>query len=106
MTSYPYPVQVWKLGDQAIMALGGELVVEYSIELKKIFGPSIFVLGYVNDDMAYIPSEAILQDGGYEGESSQMVYGLPAKWAPGIENRIIDEMKKLALKTGVKQISQ
>ena len=106
MTSYPYPVQVWKLGDQAIMALGGELVVEYSIELKKIFGPGIFVLGYVNDDMAYIPSEAILKDGGYEGELSQMVYGLPAKWAPGIETRIMDEMKKLAQKAGVKQISR
>jgi hypothetical protein len=88
------------------MALGGELVVEYSILLKKVFGPDIFVLGYVNDDMAYIPTETILNEGGYEGESSQMVYGLPAKWAPGIEDCIIDEMKKIALKTGVKQISR
>ena len=106
MTSYPYPVQVWKLGDQVIMALGGELVVEYSIGLKKLFGPDIFVLGYVNDDMAYIPSETILEEGGYEGESSQMVYGLPAKWAPDIEATIYDEMKKLAVKAGVKQTSE
>jgi neutral ceramidase len=106
MTSYPYPVQVWKLGDQAIMALGGELVVEYSIGLKKLFGPGIFVLGYVNDDMAYIPSETILNNGGYEGESSQMVYGLPSKWEPGIEERIFDEMKKLAAKAGVEQIAK
>ena len=106
ITSYPYPVQVWKLGDQSIMALGGELVIEYSIGLKKLFGPDIFVLGYVNDDMAYIPSETILNEGGYEGESSQMVYGMPAKWAPGIEVMIFDEIKKLAGKTGVKQILQ
>jgi hypothetical protein len=106
ITSYPYPVQIWKLGDQAIMALGGELVVGYSISLKKLFGPDIFVLGYVNDDMAYIPTETILNEGGYEGESSQMVYGMPAKWAPGIEKKIIEEIKKLALKTGVKQISE
>jgi len=106
ITSYPYPLQIWKLGDQVIMALGGELVVEYSVGLKKLFGPDIFVLGYVNDDMAYIPSETILDEGGYEGESSQMVYGMPAKWAPGIETRIFDEMKKLAVKTCVKQISQ
>lgn len=106
ITSYPYPVQVWKLGDQAIMALGGELVVGYSTRLKKLFGQDIFVLGYVNDDMAYIPTETILNEGGYEGESSQMVYGMPAKWAPGIEAMIIEEMKKLALKTGVKQISE
>ncbi len=106
ITSYPYPVQVWKLGDQAVIALGGELVIEYSIGLKKLFGPDIFVLGYVNDDMAYIPSETILKEGGYEGESSQMVYGMPAKWAPGIEVMIFDEIKKLALKAGVKQIAQ
>ena len=106
ITTYPYPLQVWKLGDQVIMALGGELVIEYSIGLKKLFGPDIFVLGYVNDDMAYIPSETILKEGGYEGESSQMVYGMPAKWATGIEAMIFDEIKKLARKTGVLQISQ
>lgn len=106
ISSYPYPVQVWRLGDQVIMTLGGELVVEYSIGLKKLYGSDIFVLGYVNDDMAYIPSESILNEGGYEGESSQMVYGMPAKWAPGIEAKIYDEMKQLAQKAGVKQISQ
>jgi neutral ceramidase len=106
LRSYPYPVEIWKLGDQVIMALGGELTVEYSLELKKLFGPDIFVLGYVNDDMAYIPSETILKEGGYEGESSQMVYGLPSKWAPGIEAKIINEIKRLALKTGVKTVTE
>jgi hypothetical protein len=79
-TSYPYPVEVWKLGDQPVMALGGEVTVQYAIDLKKLFGPGIFVMGYANDDMAYIPSETILKEGGYEGETSQRVYGLPAKW--------------------------
>jgi neutral ceramidase len=106
MASYPYPIEVWRLGDQVIMALGGELVVEYSIGLKKLFGPDIFVLGYVNDDMAYIPSEDILEEGGYEGDSSQMVYGLPSKWGPGIEAKIFGEIKKLSAKIGVKQTGQ
>ncbi len=106
MVSYPYPIEVWRLGDQVIMALGGELVVEYSIGLKKLFGPDIFVLGYVNDDMAYIPSEEILEEGGYEGDASQMVYGLPSKWSPGIEAKIYGEMKKLSAKIGVKQTGQ
>lgn len=104
MTSYPYPIQVWKLGDQSIMILGGETVVEYSIELKKIFGQDIFVLGYSNDpNMAYIPSSSILKEGGYEGEISQMGKGLPSKWAPNIENVIIQEIKRLAMIAGVPQ---
>jgi len=104
LTSYPYPVQVWKLGDQPIMALGGELVVQYAIELKKLFGQNTFVMGYANDDMAYIPSVTVLNEGGYEGESSQRVYGMPAKWAPEIETLILKELEKLAVKTGVKQV--
>ncbi|HAM10934.1 MAG: hypothetical protein A2X05_12035 [Bacteroidetes bacterium GWE2_41_25] len=102
-TSYPYPLQVWKVGSQPIMTFGGELVIEYSIEMKKIFGPELFIIGYANDDMAYIPSETILQEGGYEGESSMMVYGLPGKWETGIQAAIVNEMKKLAVKAGIRE---
>lgn len=105
-TSYPYPLQVWKLGSQPIMTFGGELVIDYSIEMKKIFGPDLFILGYANDDMAYIPSEIILKEGGYEGEASMMVYGLPGKWESGIQETIIAEMRKLAIKAGLKETGQ
>jgi neutral ceramidase len=105
-TSYPYPIEVWKLGDQPLMALGGELVVQYALDLKKLYGPDIFVMGYANDDMAYIPSETILKEGGYEGESSQRVYGLPAKWNSDIQVRILNEMQKIADKAGVKEVEQ
>src|SRR5262249_23709730 len=34
--SYPYPIQVWRLGDRLRMvALGGETVVDYSLRLKR-----------------------------------------------------------------------
>ncbi|RIJ48553.1 hypothetical protein D1614_08415 [Maribellus luteus] len=94
-TSYPYPVQVWKLGEQTIVALGGELLVNYSVGLKKVLGNELFVMGYSNDVMAYIPGEKVLSEGGYEGESSQMVYGMPSTWAPGIEKKVINEVLKL-----------
>lgn len=100
-TSYPYPVQVWKIGEQPIAILGGETVIDYSIELKRIFGPHLFVLGYSNDVMSYIPSARIVQEGGYEGASSQMVYGLPATWKPDIETKIVEEVLKLANQVGV-----
>lgn len=101
--TYPYPLQVWQLGDQPIMTLGGELVVEYAIQLKKIFGPDIFVMGYTNDVMAYIPSTTILREGGYEGATSQMVYGLPSTWASNIETLILHELVRLAKQAGVSQ---
>jgi hypothetical protein len=106
ITSYPYPVEIWKLGDQPFMIMGGEPVVQYAIELKKLFGPEIFVIGYANDEMAYIPSDTILKEGGYEGELSQMVYGMPGKWDSDIQVKILKEFEKLAVKTGVKQVAK
>jgi hypothetical protein len=95
-TSYPYPVQVWNLGNQPLVSLGGEILIDYSIRLKRIFGENIFVLGYSNDVMAYIPSVRVLREGGYEGERSQMIKGLPSTWKANIESLIIQEVLKLA----------
>lgn len=96
--SYPYPIQVWKLGGQVTwLALGGEITVEYSLRLKERLGPGkTWVTGYANDVMSYIPSEKILAEGGYEGETSQVYYLMPTKWAPGIEKRILDQAIKMA----------
>ncbi len=94
--TYDYPLQVWTIGDQTLVAMGGEVAIEYAIQLKRIYGDRLFVLGYSNDVMAYIPSSTILKEGGYEGETSQMAYGLPAKWGDGIEKLILDEVMRLA----------
>src|SRR5690606_30886244 len=102
-TFYPFPLQVWQLGDQPIMTLGGELVVEYGIRLKEIFGQEIFVMGYSNDVMAYIPSATILREGGYEGATSQMVYGLASTWASNLETLILHELVRLAEEAGVQK---
>lgn len=103
MTSYPYPVQVWQLGGQPLIALGGELVVEYAIRLKELFGQDIFVLGYSNDVMAYIPSATILREGGYEGATSQMVYGLPGTWASNVEILILRKVASVAREAGIEK---
>ena len=101
VTSYPYPIQVWNIGGQTVMTLGGELTVEYAIGLKKMFGNDIFVMGYCNDVMGYIPSVTILNEGGYEGDTSQQIYGLPSKWAPETEPLIHERMAKLASQVNV-----
>jgi hypothetical protein len=104
MTSYPYPIQIWRLGDQTMMMLGGEAVIEYAIQLKQIFGQDIFVLGYSNDVMAYIPTSAIINEGGYEGASSVMTTYLPSIWASDIEITILSQMVQLAKESGVSKI--
>ena len=92
---YPYPIQAWQLGEQTLVALGGEVVVDYAFRLKRLFGEDLFVIAYANDVMAYIPSARVLREGGYEAVTSQRVYGLPSTWAASIEGRIIQEVRRL-----------
>ena len=96
--SYPFPVGYWQIGQQKLFVLGGESVISYSLKLKQIFGEQIFVMSYANDVMGYIPSEIVLEEGGYEGDTSQRVYGLPSKWSRTVESAIISELKNISTK--------
>lgn len=102
--AYPYPVQVWMLGDLPVVGLGGELTIEYAIKIKQMLGQNAFVLGYCNDVMTYIPSCSILQEGGYEGDAARMVYGLPSKWDVTIEAKILNEVIAQCEKAGALKI--
>ncbi len=93
-----YPIQIWKLGQAVVwVALGGEVVVDYSLRLKKELAGrhAVWVAGYANDVMAYIPSERVLKEGGYEGETAMVYYGLPSRWATGLEEKIVRKVREL-----------
>ncbi len=88
--TYPYPVQAWRLGELTWIFLGGEVVVDYSLRLKRNLGSSkTWVSAYANDVMAYIPSVRVLKEGGYEGGGAMLYYGLPAPWAESVEDDVI-----------------
>jgi hypothetical protein len=96
--TYPYPIQLWKLGPSLQwVTLGGEVVVDYSVRLKRELGRDhTWVAGYTNDVMAYIPSLRVLKEGGYEGASAMIYYGLPTIWAPDVEDAIVKKVHELA----------
>ena len=89
-TSYPYPVQAWRIGGELVLiGIGGEAVVDYSLRFKREFGPGTWVCGYANDMAAYIPSRRVWEEGGYEGGRHLDEYGRPAwRWAGDVEDRI------------------
>lgn len=93
---YPYPVQAWQLGpDLTWVALGGEVVVDYSLRLKKELGRErTWVAGYSNDVMAYIPSLRVLREGGYEGGGAMVYYGLPTVWGAKVEDVIVEAVQE------------
>jgi hypothetical protein len=88
--SYPYPVQAIGFGrDLTLVALGGEVVVDYVLRVKKEYGSEgIIVAGYSNDVMSYIPSVRVLKEGGYEASDAMTYYGLPGPYTSEVEDRI------------------
>jgi hypothetical protein len=95
--TYPYPIHVWRLGDETLfIGMGAETVVDYALQLKTLFGPRTWVLGYTDDMIAYIPSRRVWEEGGYEGGDYLYEYGRPAyRWAGDIESRIVSTVREL-----------
>ena len=89
---FAYPVQVVQFGnDLTLVALGSEVVVDYSLRLKselgRTDGPAVWVAGYSNVYAGYIPSRRVLLEGGYEAQSRP--------WQPSLEERIITKVHDL-----------
>ncbi|MBU6300313.1 MAG: hypothetical protein KGS60_02065 [Verrucomicrobia bacterium] len=92
-----YPIQVWRFGPElTFIALTGETVVDYSLQLKARYGwESTWVCGYNNDLLSYIPSRRVLREGGYEGITGMYEYGHRAPYTDDVEQRILTEVDRL-----------
>jgi neutral ceramidase len=79
-----------------ILALGGEVVLDYSIRAKREFPDlNLVAAGYSNDAMAYIPSVRILQEGGYEAEDSMIYYGQPGPFSDQVEEQVFELIHRM-----------
>ncbi|MEM9017503.1 MAG: neutral/alkaline non-lysosomal ceramidase N-terminal domain-containing protein [Verrucomicrobiota bacterium] len=89
--TYPFPIGAWEIGGEIdFIFLGGEVVIDYALRLKRERrGSKTWVAANANDVMAYIPSKRVLLEGGYEGGTSNTYYGLPALWDESVEEVIV-----------------
>lgn len=101
-----YPIQAIRLGATfTILALGGEVVVDYSLRAKRQYPGNLIVAGYSNDVMSYIPSDRVLREGGYEAVESMIYYGQPGPYASDVEDRIFDGIHRVMSAVGWKAVS-
>ena len=92
--------------DLTLVALASETVVDFSHRLQReLSGPAVWVAGYCNDFMGYIPSRRVWEEGGYEGGGSQTYYAStlwrvvhPNIWDPTVEDLIVGKVHELARK--------
>jgi len=90
-------VQTWNFGDQfALVFLPGEVVVDYSLRLKREYDAArLWVNAYANDVPCYIPSKRVWQEGGYEGGDAMIYYDRPTRFTDATEDLIISAVHDL-----------
>jgi hypothetical protein len=82
------------------------VVVDYTLRLKReLAGDRLWVTAYANDVPCYIASKRVLEEGGYEAESSMTSYGQPARLAPAAEEQIVNAAKALLPKQFQRRVS-
>jgi len=101
---FPYPLQVIRFNkDLTILAMSGEVVIDYSLKMKKEYSnENLFVGGYSNEVMCYIPSRRVLDEGGYEANESMIYYGLPGPFANNVEEKIVTAIHRIMKNVGAK----
>ena len=105
VTTIPYPVQAFRFGKSVtLVGLGGEVVVDYALRVKKEFpSEDTIVAGYTNDVMSYIVSKRVLKEGGYEPVDSQIYYGNPGPYTEEVEETVMAAVKRAMGKVGRKR---
>jgi hypothetical protein len=92
-----YPVQTWTFGsDLAMVFLGGEVVADYGLRLKRELDASrLWVNAYSNDVAFYVASRRLIPEGGYEVTGSMVYYGQPSALDEGTEDLIVRTVHEL-----------
>lgn len=70
----PFEVQRFSIDDAHIIGLPGEVFVEYALQIKQMKS-NVFVAGYANGNVGYVPTAAAFKEGGYEVDVAYKLYG-------------------------------
>lgn len=94
---YAAAVAVWQFGgDLTLVALSGEVVVDYVALLERAIGPNrLWLSAYSNDYYGYLPSARLLAEGGYE---TQGLGG--SRFSPRAQDVLTAKVRELAAKVG------
>jgi hypothetical protein len=74
-----------RLGDVILLGANAEVFSEFTDWLRAGTTQKVYVVGYANGDMGYLPTQAAYAEGGYEVEVAHLFYGGFRPKAGGLE---------------------
>jgi neutral ceramidase len=97
---YRCPQAVWQFGqDLTLVALSGEVVVDYVPLLENALGPNrLWIAAYCNDVFGYVPSARVLREGGYETRG--LYSGGIGIFDSKAQDVLVETVRKLAREVG------
>jgi hypothetical protein len=97
--TYDCPVAIWQFGgDLTLIALSGEVVVDYVPLVEQAVGPlQLWIAAYCNDVFGYLPSARVLKEGGYECRG---LYTTEGFFAPTAQDVLAAKVRNLAQRAG------
>ena len=101
VTAEPAPLHVLRLGSLPIVALSGEVVVDYAMAVKRKYGGGTWVAAYTDSVFGYVPSTRVLREGGYEGGDAMLYFGRPGPFADSVESRVLGGVDRLMEAAGI-----
>ena len=99
-TVEPAALHVLRVGQLPIVAIGGEVVVDYALAIKRKYGDATWVAGYTDAVYGYLPSVRVLREGGYEGGDAMLYFGRPGPFADTVESAVLAGVDTLMARTG------
>jgi hypothetical protein len=94
-----FPIQTVQFGnDLTLVAICGEVVVDYSLRLKQELADNnniVWVAGYSNYVFGYLPSTRVLNEGGYEGGGAMRYTTFPGPFDDSVEERVLTKVREL-----------
>jgi neutral ceramidase len=97
----PAPIHGLRLGDVALVGLGGEAFVEYALHARtRSAASSTMALGYTDGVVGYLPTAIAYEEGGYE-PNAYKVFAAARPWDPALEGVIKAEIDRMLADLGV-----
>jgi hypothetical protein len=99
-----YPIHGIRFGKGlTLLALGGEVVVDYALSVSREYRGDSVVLGDSNDIMGYIPTQQTMRESAADPAGSVAEDGMTLPYANDFEDRIKAGIRQTMLRLGVKQ---
>jgi len=102
----PAPLHVLRIGTLSLVAISGEVVVDYALAIKRKYGDGTWVAGCTDTVFGYLPSARVLREGGYEGGGAMLYYGRPGPFADTVEATLMTGIDSLMAATGAGTVAR